>query len=369
MSATIAVDSTGLVYRNPAPHLLSLVAYHPSLVLGASDEMIVTFDTGQAIESLDYHTVLARSRNGGVSWTLEDRVLKVPPSKTSHTVRIKRMSDGILVGIVAIFYREDPNAGLINRATFGFVPMDLGLIRSSDDGKTWSALEPLNPPLVGPSWEICHPVFELRSGRWLVPTATWRGWNGENPSGEQTVVFISDDRGRTWPNFGRVFDGRKIERSRLEISVVQLADQRVLAVAWVHDAKNCRNYPSEYALSEDNAENFSEPRQTGFEAETCKLLALRDGRIFCAYRRTDMPGLWGRVAEIKGSRWINLSEAPLWQGATTITTSAKNSADGLSALKFGYPSLQQLPDGKIFVVFWCQEACVTNIRWLKINVS
>ncbi|MGB8592797.1 MAG: sialidase family protein, partial [Candidatus Acidiferrales bacterium] len=131
----------------------------------------------------------------------------------------------------------------------------------------------------------------------------------------------------------------------------------------------CKNYPSEYAISEDNAETFSEAQQTGFEAETCKLLALRDGRIFCAYRRADVPGLWGRVAELKGSRWVNLSEAPLWQGAASVTTSAKNSADGLSALKFGYPSLQQLPDGKIFLVFWCQEACITNIRWLKIQVS
>jgi sialidase-1 len=369
MSANIAVDSTGLVYRNPAPHLRSLVAYHPSFVLGDANEFIVTFDTGQGIESLDYHTVLTRSRDAGATWALEGGVLNAPPPRTSHTLRINRMSDGSLVGIVAIFHREDPNVGLVNRATFGFVPMDLGLIRSTDRGKTWSAFEPLNPPLVGPSWEICHPVYELRNGRWLLPTATWRAWNGDNPSGEQTVAFISDDRGRTWPKFGLVFDGRKIARSRLEISVIQLPDGRVLAVGWVHDAKKCKNFPSEYAISDDHAETFSEPQQTGFEAETCKMVLLRDGRIFCAYRRADMPGLWGRVAEIKGSRWINLSEAPLWQGAATVTTSEENSADGLSALKFGYPSLQQLPNGQVFLVFWCQEACVTNIRWLRINIS
>lgn len=278
------------------------------------------------------------------------------------------MSDGTLVGIVAIFQRHDPEAGLVNRTTFGFVPMNLALIRSFDEGKSWTEFEPLTPPLVGPSWDICHPILELRSGRWLLPTATWRGWNGENPSGEQTVAFISDDRGRTWPKFGRIFDGRKIERSRLEVSLVELLDERVLAVAWVHDAQHCKNYPTEYAISDDNAETFSDPQQTGFEAETCKMLVLRDGRIFCAYRRTDKPGLWGCVATMRGSGWINSGEAPLWQGAGTVTTSEKNSADGLSALKFGYPSLGQLQDGKVLVVFWCQEACITNIRWLKIAV-
>ncbi len=369
MSATISVDSTGLVYRNPAPHLRSVVAYHPSLSLGDSNELIATFDLGEAIESLDYHTVLSRSLDGGASWTLERRVLDAPPPRTSHTIRTSRLPDGSMVGLVAVFHRDNPEAGLLNRATFGFVPMDLYLIRSSDRGRSWSRPERIDPPLVGPSWEICHPIFPLRSGRWLIPTATWKGWHGENPSGEQTVAFISENRGRTWEKFGRIFDGRTSQRSRLEVSLAQLPDDRILAVGWVHDAKTCTNFPSEYSISEDNAESFSEPQQTGFEAETCKLIALRDGRIFCAYRRTDMPGLWGRLAKIQGSHWSDLAEAPLWQGAATVTTATGNSADGLSGLKFGYPSLQETSSGEVLLVFWCQEACITNIRWMKIKVA
>jgi sialidase-1 len=368
MSATITLESTGLVYRNPAPHLRSVVAYHPSLSIVAEQELIATFDIGEAIESLDYHTVLSRSLDGGATWGLEGPLIKAPPLRTSHTARTSRVSDGSLVGLAAIFHRENPDAGLINRATFGFVPMDICLMRSFDAGRTWTPPRQLKLPLVGPSWEICHSILELRSGRWLLPTATWRGWNGENPSGEQTVAFISDDRGESWGKFGRIFDGREDRRSRLEVSVVELPDGRILAVGWVHDAKTCTNFPTEYCLSNDNAENFSAPLQTGFEAETCKLMVLSDGRIFCAYRRTDRPGLWGRLAEIRGSRWVDLAEEPLWEGAGGVTTSAGNSADGLSSLKFGYPSLQELGSGEVLLLFWCQESCVTNIRWMKIKV-
>ncbi len=41
----------------------------------------------------------------------------------------------------------------------------------------------------------------------------------------------------------------------------------------------------------------------------------------------------------------------------------------LGALKFGYPSLVQLADGDVFVVFWCCEDCVYNIRWFRIHLS
>ena len=147
MSASIVVNSTGLVYRNPAPHLRSAVAYHPSLSLGNGNELIATFDLGEAIESLDYHTVLSRSLDGGATWNLERRVLDAPPARTSHTIRTSRLPDGSMVGLVAIFHRDNPDTGLLNRATFGFVPMDLQLIRSSDGGRSWSRPERTGVPL------------------------------------------------------------------------------------------------------------------------------------------------------------------------------------------------------------------------------
>jgi sialidase-1 len=369
MSAPITVSSTGLVYRNPHPHVRSLVAYHPSLISGSKNEWLATFDIGQAVESLDYRTVVSRSRDDGQGWNIEGPLLKQPPPATSHTVRTSRLGDNSIVGFGALFHREHCDQGLINRETFGFVPLDLFLVRSHDDGLTWTAPARIDPPLRGPSWEMCHPIVELRSGRWLAPTATWRGWNGENPSGEQTVAFISDDQGKNWPRYGRIFDGRETQRCHLEVSLLELLDGRVLAVSWPYDVRTGTTFPTEYCFSEDQGETFGQSMRAGIEAQTCKVLQLADGRILFVYRRNDQPGLWAALAEVHGTKMEFASHEPLWQGAESGMTGKESSAHKLSMLKFGYPSPQQMDGGDVLILFWCQEDCLTAIRWLRLALS
>jgi len=369
MDKSIAVKGTGIVYRNPKPHLRSVVAYHPSLVPIGENEFIATFDLGQTVEALDYHTVLARSVDGGITWDLEHSLIPEPSPSTTHTIRTARFSDGSLVGLGGLHHRIDPEEGLVNRATFGFVPVDLFLVRSHDAGRSWSPLSRIEPPLVGPSWEICHPVVELSDGRWLAPTATWRGWNGDNPSGEMGVVLISDDAGKSWPAFGCSFDGRETGHSHLEQSVLQLHDGRILSVSWVIDVSTGKNFPNEYSLSSDRGETFTVSLPTGFTAQTCKVIQLFDGRLFCAYRRDDKPGLWATLAKLEGEKWVNLEDKPLWLGADSGMRGGTSSAQELSTLKFGYPSMKQLSNGDILLLFWCQEDCITNIRWIKIEVQ
>ncbi|MGH9397245.1 MAG: sialidase family protein [Terriglobia bacterium] len=369
MDTLITVRSAGLVYTNPKAYLRSITAYHPSLVLLGGNECLATFDIGEAVESLDYHTVAARSLDGGETWTLEKSLIATPSPATTHTIRTSRLSDGKVIGFGALHHRHDPEAGLVNRDTFGFVPVDLILVRSLDRGRSWTPPQRIEPPLVGPSWEVCHPIVQLREGRWLAPTATWRGWNGENPSGEQAVVLISDDQGANWKSFGRSFDGRWSGRSHLEQSVIELIDGRILAVSWVYDAKAGKNYPTEYSISEDGGETFSLPMLTGFEAQTCKLIQLAgDDRILAVYRRHDRPGLWAQLARLEGRQWIHLYEASLWQGAESGMTGSAPTGEELSALKFGYPSMKELNPGDVLLLFWCQENCVTHIRWLRLRI-
>src|SRR5262245_44593132 len=124
MSEGAIKTSSGLVYRNPKPYLRNLVAYHPSLIPLSELEFLATFDLGGASQAIDYHTVVARSTDRGETWTLEGPLLKEPPPSTSHTVRTNRLADGSLVGFGALFHRNEEE-GLINRKTFGMVPVDL----------------------------------------------------------------------------------------------------------------------------------------------------------------------------------------------------------------------------------------------------
>ena len=68
----IEVEATGLVYRNPKPHLRAVNAWHPTLARLDDRTMLAAFDLGQGPESLDYATYLARSEDGGSTWSEPD---------------------------------------------------------------------------------------------------------------------------------------------------------------------------------------------------------------------------------------------------------------------------------------------------------
>lgn len=368
MNSIKAID-TGLVYRNPKPHLRAVNAMHPTISLLPNGELACTFDIGQGAESLDYHTVLSRSTDDGKNWTLQGPLIQPPPGRpTTHSIRTSVLSDGRYVGFGTLMYRDDPEEGLLNRDNLGYVPSELITVESRDGGRSWTPPSILHPPFHAPAWELCHPMREMKNGDLYIPISTWRGWNGELPCGEQSGLFISTDRGRTWPTWGRTFDGRKTGYIHWEQGVVQLENGTIVSVSWEYDPKSGKTLPTPFTLSRDHGRTFTPSQPTGFLAQTCKLLHLGNNLILAAYRRNDKPGLWGNVARIEGDRWINLSEQPLWQGAVSGMAGVANRSDELSGLKFGFPQMQNLPNGDVLIVFWCQEDAITNIRWIRLRV-
>jgi hypothetical protein len=361
----IDCTATGLVYTNPRPYLRSVHAWHPSLVKLGERELLCAFDLGQAAESLDYRTYLSRSIDGGETWSAPERLLPEQPGRPStHTMRISLLRDGTLAGLGARFYRDDANEGLTNRATMGFVPMDVIYSTSGDGGRTWAEPRTLEPPLVGPAFEICHPVLELADGRLLAPTQTWPDWSGYAPNGMKALAFVSHDGGATWPEYATTFDGTATGVINFEQSVVQMRDGRLLAVSWAYEERTGATLAMPYSISADGV-NFSPPQLTGLNAQTAKLLVLDDERVLCVYRREDRPGLWAQVACIDGDLWINLEEILLWEGELGGAR-ASNTSDQLSGLKFGFPSLVRIADDETMVVFWCEEGGLHKIRWFRL---
>jgi sialidase-1 len=360
--------ATGLVYRNPKPHLRAVHTWHPSVVLLDDGELLASFDLGQAVESLDYRTYLSRSQDLGQTWSPPVRLFEDPIERRStHSVRIGRVSNGALVGFGARMYRDDPEQGLINHDNLGYVPMDLILLESRDGGHRWAGPRTIEPPLVGPAFEICHSIRELRDGRWLAPTSTWKGWDGQAPNGMNAIALVSHDQGKTWPQFISVMDGYRQGIIHWEQSLVELPDGRLLSVAWAVQESTGKTLPTPYAIAPDGRA-FGPPRPTGFRAQTAKIVCLRDGRILCLYRRDDKPGLWANLVRIDGDAWVNLEELAVWQGAASGMIGEAPAGEELSALKFGFPSMVQLPDGDVMGLFWCMEDGIHNIRWVRIRV-
>ena len=358
----------GLVYRNPSPELRSVHTWHPTIVRFEDGELLCTFDLASADVALDYRTHLSRSADGGRTWTAPVRVFADPPGRpTVHSVRIGRLADGSVMAFGGLMYRDDPEKGLVNAPSLGYAEMDLILLRSHDRGHSWEGPRRIEPPLVGPAFETCHPVVQLRDGRIIGPTSTWMGWNGDAPNGMNAILLVSKDGGETWPEWIVVFDRWRERVIHWEQSTIQLRDGRLLSVSWAVNLDTNQTLPTPYAISSDTR-RFDAGGLTGFHAQTTKIVELADGRILSAYRRHDEPGLWATVSRVEGDAWVNLETIPLWRGASSGMSGEATPGSDLVKLKFGFPQMVVLPDASVFLVFWCEEECIKNVRWLRLEV-
>ncbi len=361
---------TGILYQNPSPHLKSIHAYFPSVVVTDHDEMLATVVLGEAFEAVDMHTWLLRSKDAGKTWQNEGRIFSASEnSLISDYSRISKLPDGTLVILMMLADRSDhPDEGLANPETLGFVPARFVLFRSGDQGRTWAGPEPVRSPLGDTPLELCAPVTPAGRGTCFIPTSPWKKWDGTASMSSRMIALRSHDLGKTWPEYVSVMEGPEQNIQYWESKIIEISGNRLLAVAWAHHAGRSEDLPNQFAVSHDGGTNWSEPGSTGLTGQTLTPFLLGDGRILSVYRRMDQPGLWANISRIEGERWVNESSEPLWgHDAANLTGNNRNMVHFFNVLKFGAPSVVRSPDGKIFIAFWAVENCTSVIRWFKLS--
>jgi N-acetylneuraminic acid mutarotase len=363
---------TGLIYRNPKPHVYSKHGYFPSVTVMDNGKMLASFAIGEAFEAANSDTYISLSGDMGETWSEPVKLLDQDERiLVSNYARIAAMPDGSVTANIVRCHREDhPEEGLANPETLGFVPTGLLLLRSYDHGKSWGDEGLITPPLTGPSFEMCSPLVALSDGRWIWPTSTWRGWDGYCPDGMKMVALVSDDKGRSWSSYMEVMNRSEEKIIFWEGKIIELSDGALLAVAWAYDEANGKNLPNQYTISRNGGKTWQKPSSAGIMGETMAIAAMPDGKVVAVYRRMDRPGLWINKVRIEGDRWINENEIPLWgvqQGS--LTDKSGNMVQDFNELRFGAPCVTVLPDTTIYIAFWCYENMVSNIRWFKLDIN
>lgn len=362
---------SGIVYRNPKPHLSSRQAYFPSVILMNNGEMLGSVVIGEAFESVNLSTFIVRSNDLGESWSPPIPLLSQNDKELcSYVARLTSLPSGEVVAILIQYHRgSHPDEGLANPENIGFVPTDLLLVRSYDYGNTWEKPEVIDPPLIGPSFEACSSIITLKDGRWLWATSTWRGWDGYCPNGMKMVSLVSFDQGKTWPEYINVMDGSLKKIIYWESKIVELSNGTLVAIAWAYDEEHGIDLPNHYSLSYDGGIKWLDPTSTAIHGQTMAIAELPDGRLLTVYRRMDKPGLWATASSIENDIWINEKDYALWGAQeTSLLNRSDNMVQDFNELKFGGPCITILPDNSIYIAFWCYEKMISNIRWLKLTI-
>ncbi len=366
------IETGGHIFRDSPSCVRPRQAYFPSLIETQNGELLAGFDMGSGMESADVRTCVCRSADGGRTWSepapIYDPAERSYPASTLG--RISRLSDGTLVALLAVCDRSRSESRLANPETEGYVETSLGIVESRDDGRSWSAIRRIEPPIRWNAFEICSPVLEIPPDRWVVPTSTWRAWDGSCPWGMKAVAFVSGDRGNSWNHCAEVMSGWDARVASWEQKQAILSDGRVLAVCWAYSYGEQKSLPNRYALSSDQCRTFGPACEAPVDGETCTPLAMSGSRVLCAYRRIGNKGLWLHLGRIEGERWVPIDDELLWGGRQAsygIESSSKT--EEMGTLQFGYPQLLQLRSGKIMLVFWCVEDGMACIRWFRIRLE
>jgi hypothetical protein len=198
---------------------------------------------------------------------------------------------------------------------------------SDDSGRTWS---PAHEAPTGRGFNCRNNGIRLRSGPLVLPVTRLRG----NHAG----LLVSPDRGKSWRMAGGVVTTPMGED---EPAVVELNSGAVLMVLRTSGGRLWRT------KSSDLGETWSAPEQTALEAPASShsLFRLRDGRIALTHNASPKvrTPLTMRLSEDDGESWgppLELASAPAWKPGSRE-----------SRRQVSYPSVAQLPDGALVVVW------------------
>jgi sialidase-1 len=364
---------SGLVYRNPMPHVKSQHAYFPSVVSMDNGELLASVVLGEAFEAVNLDTYVLRSKDQGETWSeikpmlpADFRVL------ASNCGRLTALPGGEVVSMVVKSLRhEHPEMGLANPENIGFVPTEVYLVRSKDYGYTWESPKRVLAPLDGPAFEACSAIVVLNDGRWIWPTSTWRSWDGVD-HGMKMIAWISYDQGATWPAYMDIMDESTQQVINWEGKVLELKNGEYVAVSWAFDERQGKDKNNQFVYSGNQGATWTPPTATSIQGQTMSIAEMPDGRLICVFRRMDKPGLWCSISRIEsgpnGGEWYNDSEFCVWGSQENVLNQKSGDmVQDFNELKFGAPQISVWEDGTVFIIFWCYEKMVSNVRWIKLK--
>ncbi len=325
------VDSTIEVYREkPVTRYLiaTLGGYFPVL------QRLRSGAIAAVVESGDFHVGergrldLVVSTDGGESWSAARTIMDEGPDARNQA--FLALSDGtLLVAYVHAAYlngRFDPARGYEK----------IHLIRSSDEGKTWSAPQPVDTGAIrGPQFSPYGKMVETPDGTILM--AVYAGSRLEKPESFSSWILRSRDGGRSWGDATRVAGGSD------ETALLRLPSGKMIAM--LRRSHPQGGGPSLWqTTSRDEGFTWDEPRQVTKQTQIpADLLLLKSGRVLLTFgHRTPPCGVRALVSRDEGGSWDYDHQ---------ITLMAESALGDC-----GYPSSVQLDDGKIFTAYYVYES-------------
>ncbi|MCH8063920.1 MAG: exo-alpha-sialidase [Chloroflexi bacterium] len=302
----------------------------------------------------------ARSTGGGETWTLEGTILpRTDNPRTTNALKLSISPEGV---VFAYGSRAYPQAG------HGFGHVRNEPVFCTFDGVGWSSPTVVPMPADCPL-EISHGILPLSSGRLLAPAATLPA---QGRLGEQVIVAISDDGGRTWPRHAVVFQDPEKKLGFFEQKLADIGQGRVIATCWTVTLEGVEDRPNCFAISEDRGSTWGPAMSTGINGQTMTPIPLGQDRLLVLYnRRYGDQAIMMALVTFTDESWTVRYEGVLYDAnqSRQRPDDTVSGVDELDGFTFGFPTAVMLQDGTIFATYWSREDGKNGVSWTKLAVD
>jgi hypothetical protein len=302
----------------------------------------------------------ARSTDGGLTWRVEGQLFPAA-TDTANALKLSLSKDGRTIYAYGTHYSGNPDA------RYGDRHGDTVFCQSTDLGHTWT--KPQSVPMPDCPMEISHAVRPLASGRLLAPGALL---SQKDRLGDEVIVAISEDGGRTWPNRRTVFRDPAGKLGFWEQKIAEVAPGTLMATAWTVTLGDYHDQCNSFCISRDDGWTWGPLQSTGIRGQTMSILSLGSNRLLVLYnRRYGQQGIVMALCTWSDTEWQVLSESLMYdaKGFRDGPSNGASGVDELDSFQFGFPTAIQLQDGTILATNWSVEQGVCGIRWTKLKVE
>ena len=303
--------------------------FWPTIALLQNGELAVIARTGapHGVTRGGSQLALTRSGDGGRTWSEPVGVAASRPNQDLRDGWLSQLKDGTLV-LGFHIYEFDAQGRADNQN------VNVYLTQSKDLGRTWTV--PSKIDISPHTWGNTHSrIVELPSGTLLIHVATAYSHNPgradifRSPGDRefQSHVFRSKDGGKTWGDRSLISNGD-------ETGLLLLSSGKLLAAVRGEHGVSIHESVDEGRTWW----NFGTATESGEKPGS--LLQLKDGRVLFSYgdRRLPFYGVQAMISRDEGKTWDRQNRFQLvWDAPTTDC---------------GYPTSVQLPDGRIFTVYY-----------------
>ena len=294
-------------------------------------------------------SVMLRSSDDGRNWSIktvvDDETYRF--SQTEDTP-VTQLSDGtLLVNLYSWAITPLPPGFPLRCAdSESFVPLERPftftfegswLVRSTDNGRTWSARTPLAVEGL-PRLSARVPVLEMPDGSLLLAVCA-----AVEPGSRIITSWVirSTDQGATWEEHAVMAQDPDKVMGFVEPCMLRCSNGEFIAMLRPGDAGEHNGYLFQ-TNSTDDGRTWSEPVRTRMWGYPAHLLELRDGRVLCTYGHRREPfGVRACVSADGGRSWDIENEIVL--------------RDDGGCMDLGYPSAVEFDDGRVLVAYWFNQ--------------